>query len=130
MHPAAQILLSLCALAVTIVLVPAIVAMRRSAQQAERILAILEEELRPLSGEIRALTEDLRALVKEANQDLERIGAVADRVHDIANGFARVVVALGGLTRAGQVVGVAAGLKRGIDVFVHRMRKGQGDDHE
>lgn len=130
MHPLAQILLSLCAVAVTIVLVPAMVALRRSAQRAERVLAILEEELRPLAGETRALTEDLRALVREANQDLERIGAVAERAHDIAEGLVRVLTALGGLTRAGQLVGVAAGLKRGIDVFVHRMRKAQGDDHE
>jgi hypothetical protein len=36
---------------------------------------------------------------------------------------------LSGLTRAGQIVGVAAGLKKGIDVFVQRLRN-QGDHHE
>jgi hypothetical protein len=39
------------------------------------------------------------------------------------------VSGLAGLTRAGQLVGMAVGLKRGFDVFVQRLSKEQGDHH-
>ena len=42
---------------------------------------------------------------------------------------ARIVNAIAGLTRTGQVVAVAAALRRGVDVFVHRMRKEGGNHH-
>ena len=71
----------------------------------------------------------MRGLTREAGRELERVGAVTDRVEDIATGLGRIVTTLGSLTRAGQIVGVAAGLKRGIDVFAHRLRH-QGDHHE
>jgi hypothetical protein len=35
-------------------------------------------------------------------------------------------VGLAGLARAGQIVGLAAGLRRGVDVFVQRLRR-EGD---
>ena len=121
--------LSLAALILLLVLVAAVVALRRVAQRAEAILAIVEQELRPLIGQALALTEDVRTLTREASQELERVGAVTDRVDDIATGLSRFVGMLSGLTRAGQIVGVAAGLKKGLDVFVHRFRH-QGDHHE
>src|SRR2546426_9989977 len=121
--------LSLAALILLLVLVAAVVALRRVAQRAEAILVIVEQELRPLIGQAHALTEDVRALTREAGRELERVGAVADRVDTIAEGLGRFVGTLSGLTRAGQIVGVAAGLKKGIDVFVNRLRH-RGDDHE
>ena len=121
--------LSLAALILLLVLVAAVVALRRVAQRAEAILAIVEQELRPLIGQAHALTEDVRALTRQAGRELERIGAVAERVDTIADGLGRFVGTLSGLTRAGQIVGVAAGLKKGIDVFVNRLRH-RGDDHE
>jgi hypothetical protein len=93
------------------------------------VLAIVEQELRPLIGQVLALTEDVRGLTREAGRELERVVAVTDRVEDVATGLGRIVMTLGSLTRAGQIVGVAAGLKKGIDVFVHRLRH-QGDHHE
>jgi hypothetical protein len=93
------------------------------------VLTIVEQELRPLIGQGLALTEDVRGLTREAGRELERVGAVTDRVEVIAAGLGRIVTTVGSLTRAGQIVGVAAGLKRGIDVFVHRLRH-QGDHHE
>jgi uncharacterized protein YoxC len=124
-----QLLLSLAACALLLALVAALWALRRTAQRAEAVLAILEQELRPLIGQAHALTEDLRMLTREAGRELERVGAVTDRVDDIATGLSRFVTTLSSLTRAGQIVGVAAGLKRGLDVFVHRYRH-QGDHHE
>jgi hypothetical protein len=124
-----QMLLSLAAFALLLALVAAVWALRGVAQRAEAVLAIVEQELRPLIGQTLALTEDVRGLTREAGRELERVGAVTDRVEDVATGLGRIVMTLGSLTRAGQIVGVAAGLKKGIDVFVHRLRH-QGDHHE
>jgi uncharacterized protein YoxC len=124
-----QLLLSLAAFALLLALVAAVWALRRMAQRAEGVLTIIEQELRPLIGQALALTEDVRTLTREASRELERVGAVTERVDDIATGLSRFVGTLSGLTRAGQIVGVAAGLKKGLEVFVHRFRH-QGDHHE
>jgi len=124
-----QLVLSLAAFALLLALVAAVWALRGVAQRAEGVLTIVEQELRPLIGQALALTEDVRTLTREASRELERVGAVTDRVDDIATGLSRFVGTLSSLTRAGQIVGVAAGLKKGLDVFVHRFRH-QGDHHE
>jgi uncharacterized protein YoxC len=124
-----QLVLSLASLALLLALVAAVWALRGVAQRAEAVLAIVEQELRPVIGQAVALTEDVRSLTRDASRELERVGAVTDRVDDIAGTVGRIVGTLSGLTRAGQIVGVAAGLKKGIDVFVQRLRH-QGDDHE
>ena len=124
-----QLLLSLASLALLLALVAAVWALRGVAQRAEAVLAIVEQELRPVIGQAVALTEDVRSLTREASRELERVGAVTDRVDDIAGAVGRIVGTLSGLTRAGQIVGVAAGVKKGIDVFVQRLRQ-QGDHHE
>ncbi len=126
----AQALLTVAALALMLALVAAVLALRRVAQRAESVLTIVEQELRPLVGQAHALTEDVRALTREASRELERVGAVTQRVNEVAEGLARFVAVVGGLTRAGQLVGVAAGLKKGIEVFVQRLRKERGDNHE
>jgi len=124
-----QLILSLASLALLLALVAAVWALRGVAQRAEAVLAIVEQELRPVIGQAVALTEDVRSLTRDASRELERVGAVTDRVDDIAGAVGRIVATLSGLTRAGQIVGVAAGLKKGIDVFVQRLRN-QGDHHE
>ena len=65
---------------------------------------------------------------RETRREVERIGEVTEHVESAAAGMSRVVVALGGLARAGQVVGLAAGLRRGVDVFVSRLRRDEGDN--
>jgi len=124
-----QLLLSLASLALLLALVAAVWALRGVAQRAEAVLTIVEQELRPIIGQAVALTEDVRSLTRDASRELERVGAVTDRVDDIAGAVGRIVGTLSGLTRAGQIVGVAAGVKKGIDVFVQRLRQ-QGDHHE
>ena len=121
--------LSVATLLFVLALVAAVLAVRRVALRAAAVLAIVEQELRPLIGQAHALTEDVRALTREASRELERVGVVTDRVDVIAEGLGRFVGTLSGLTRAGQIVGVAAGLKKGIDVFVNRLWH-RGDNHE
>ena len=124
-----QLLLSLASLALLLALVAAVWALRGVAQRAEAVLAIVEQELRPVIGQAIALAEDVRSLTRDASRELDRVGAVTDRVDDIAGAVGRIIGTLSALTRAGQIVGVAAGLKKGLDVFVQRLRH-QGDHHE
>ncbi len=118
-----------CAVALTVALVPTILALRRTLRRAEVVLTIAEQELRPLISQAHALTEDVRLLTREASQEIERVGEVTERVTAAADGISRVASGLAGFTRAGQLIGMAAGLKRGFDVFVKRLSKEQGDHH-
>jgi uncharacterized protein YoxC len=116
-------------LAVSVGLVLLLLALRRLALRAESLLGILESELGPLVGRVNALTDDLDLLVRGANREVERLGTVTAEVHDVAEGIGRIVSALVGMSRAGQLVSVAVGLKKGVDVFVDRFWRGQGDHH-
>ena len=118
-----------CVVVLTAVLVPTILALRRTLRRAEVVLTIAEQELRPLIGQAHALTEDVRLLTREASQEIERVAEMTERVNAAAEGMSRVVTGLAGLTRVGQVIGMAAGLKRGVDVFLQRWLKEQGDHH-
>jgi uncharacterized protein YoxC len=125
----AQLTLVACLVALTVALVALLIALRRTVRRAETVLGIVEQELRPLIGQAHALTEDVRVLTREASREIERVGEVTERVNAVAEGVSRAVSGLAGLTRAGQLIGVAAGLKKGFDVFLHRMTKEQGDHH-
>ncbi len=123
-----QMLLSLAAFALLVALVAAVWALRGVTQRAEAVLAIVEQELRPLIGQMHGLADELRDLTRETRRDVVRIGEVTEHVETAAEGMSRIVVALGGLARAGQLVGLAAGLRRGVDVFVSRLRRDGGDN--
>ncbi len=129
MQPWAQAVLVGCAVVLTAAVVPAVLALRRMARRAETVLTIVEQELRPLIGQVHALAEDVRTLTREASDEVERVGEMTERVNAVADGVGRAVTGLAGLTRAGQLIGVAAGLKKGFDVFVSRFSKNQGDHH-
>jgi uncharacterized protein YoxC len=123
------LVLAACAVAVSTAVVLAILSARRTVDRAGAVLAIVEHELGPLSTEARGLTSDARALTQETTRELRRAGDVIERVHDAADGVGRVVSAVAGLTRAGQIVGIAAAVRRGLDVFVSRLRK-EGGNHD
>jgi uncharacterized protein YoxC len=129
MQPWAQAVLVACAVALTVAAIPTILAVRRMARHAEKVLTIVEEELRPFIGQAYALTEDVRVLTREASTEVERVREVTERVNAVADGVGRVVTGLAGFARVGQLIGVAAGLKRGLEVFVARFSKEQGDHH-
>lgn len=126
----AQIVIVACVVVVTAVLVPALIALRRATERLESVLALAERELQPLAEQFQALVEDLRGTSREVREELERLGALAERAHDLSDGLGRVLSAVSGLTRAGQLVGVAAGLKTGLDMFLHRLRKDRGENNE
>jgi uncharacterized protein YoxC len=118
-----------CAAVVAIGVVLVLLSARRAIERTGAILAIVERELGPLSSEARGLTEDARALTQETTRELKRVGDVVERVHEAADSVARATSALAGLTRAGQLVGIVTGLRRGVEVFVQRMRKEGGASH-
>jgi len=128
MQPWAQLVLVACAVAVSGAVVAAFLALRRTLRRTDAVLEIVEQELRPLIGQANGLTEEIRDLTRETRREVERVGEVTEQVQTVAEGLGRVVMGLAGLTRAGQVIGLAAGLRRGVDVFVQRLRRGQGDD--
>jgi uncharacterized protein YoxC len=118
------VVLALCVVAVTAALVPLLMALQRAVRRAEGVLGVVERELAPLVAELHGLTHALRDTIQELQQELKRVGALTDRIDEVAGGVTRVVNALVGLTRAGQFIGVAAGIRKGMEVFLHRVRKG------
>ena len=110
-------------MALTIVLISTLLSVKKTALRAESVLAQVEREIRPMASEIENLTGELQKLSHNANDNLQRIGGIVDRVEDISVQVARVVGAVGGLTRIGQYAGMAAGVKRGVEVFIHRLKE-------
>jgi|SRR5687767_4014112 len=126
MQPWAQVVLLVCAVALTVALILAVLALRRTLRRTTAVLEIVEQELRPLVGQVHGLADELRELTRESRREVVRIGDVTEHVQTVAEGLSRVVAGLAGLTKAGQIVGLAAGLRRGVDVFVQRLRR-EGD---
>ena len=127
--------LALCIVTLTIALAWAIWAFGRAGRRAERVLALVERELvrdvPPLVASLRELTGELRALSAGVNVEVARIGRITERVEEVADSTGRLLTGLAGLTRTGQIIGIVAGIKRGVDVFVHRWRKPRrGEDSD
>ena len=112
-----------CVVALTIVLISTLLSIKKTAARAESVLAQVEREVRPMAKELESLTGELQKLSRNANDNLQRIGGIVDRVEDISVQAARVIGAVGGLTRIGQYAGMAAGVKRGVEVFLHRLKE-------
>ena len=123
------IVLAACVVAVSTAAVLAILSARRTLDRAGVVLTLVARELGPIATEARGLTSDARALTQETTRELRRAGDVIERVHDAAEGVGRIVNAAAGFTRAGQIVGMAAAIKRGLDVFVSRLREEGGNHH-
>ena len=123
MTPLAVGVILACVVALTIVLISTLLSIKKTALRAESVLAQVEREVRPMASELENLTGELQKLSRNANDNLQRIGGIVDRVEDISVQAARVMGAVGGLTRIGQYAGMAAGVKRGVEVFLHRLKE-------
>ena len=122
--------LALCVGALTVALVIATVAAARFLGRSERVMAVverdLERELPPLLAGLRELSDELRRLSRGATAELARIEQITERVQEVTDGASHLLSALSGFTRVGQLVGIVAGVKAGVDVFVHRLRQRGG----
>lgn len=121
MSPTFLFVIALCAVVLTAVLVPTLLAWKRAAIRAETVLMLLEREIRPLAGQIEGLAQELSTLSRHAGENMERVGAVIGRVDEVTTRIGRVVGFVGGFTRVGQLVGTAAGVKKGLDVFISKL---------
>lgn len=121
MTPTFLLVIALCAIVLTAVLVPMLLAWKRAAIRAETVLMLLEREIRPTASQLQALTEELRGLSRHAGENMERMGAVIGRVDEATTRVARVVALVAGFTRVGQFVGTATGVKKGLDVFIAKL---------
>jgi len=74
-----------------------------------------------MASHLQALAEELRTLSRQAGRELDRVGAVAGRVDDLSQRIGKLVGFVGGITRVGQFVGAASGVKKGLDVFVAKL---------
>jgi hypothetical protein len=128
MQPWTQLVLVACAVAFTAALVSAALALRGALRRTSAVLGIIEQELRPLIAQLHGVTEEVRELTHEARLEMKRVGEVTERLQAVADGLGRVIGGLTGFARVGQVVGLAAGVRRGVDVFVDRLRRKQGED--
>jgi len=122
MTPLAQGVIVACIVVLSAVLASTLLALRKAALRAESVLHVVEQEIRPLAGQIESLTTELRTLSHHANEELDRVAVVVHRLEDISLKVARLLGVLGGLTRVGQYAGIAAGVKKGLDVFIKRLR--------
>lgn len=122
MTPLAVGVILACIVALTIVLISTLLSVKKTAARAESVLAQVEREVRPMASELESLTGELQKLSRNANDNLQRIGGIVDRVEDISVQAARIAGAVAGLTRIGQYAGMAAGVKRGVEVFLHRLK--------
>jgi hypothetical protein len=114
-------LITLAVLAVAGVLISMLLAIKRAALRAETVLGFLEQEIRPVASHLEALAEELRALSRQAGRELDRFGAAAGRVDDLSQRIGKLVTLVGGVTRVGQFVGAATGVKKGLDVFITKL---------
>ncbi|MBI2155003.1 MAG: DUF948 domain-containing protein [Candidatus Rokubacteria bacterium] len=115
------LVIAICAVILTVVLVPTLLALKRAALRAETVLMLLEREIRPTASQLQTLTEELRGLSRHAGENMERMGVVIGRVDEVTTRIARVVGFVGGFTRVGQLVGTATGVKKGLDVFIAKL---------
>ena len=122
MTPLGQAVVVACIVVLTAVLVSTLLALKKTALRAESVLLLVEREIRPMASRIESLAGELGTLSRHADQEMERIGVVVRRLEEVSATAARLVAVIGGLTRVGQVVGVAAGVKKGLDVFVGRLK--------
>jgi uncharacterized protein YoxC len=119
MTPLVQAVVVVCAVALTLVLVVTLVALRRLAVRAAAVLEVVERDLRPL-------TEDVRQLSRQATKSLERANVVIERAEEVSAKVASVLGVVATAGRVGQIASLALGLKRGLGVFASRLASTSG----
>jgi uncharacterized protein YoxC len=122
MTPLGLAVVLISVVAVTVALVMALMAVRRLAARGEAVLELAQREIPPLTAQITALSADMRRLTQQASINIEHAGTLLHRAEEVSGKVSTLIGAVSSVTRAGQVVTVAAGLKRGLDVFVSRLR--------
>lgn len=103
--------------------VPLLIQLRRTAKNAELTLTAVEREIRPLASQLHVLLQEGRDLIQRGNKELGELARFTATADELLARLGKVLGVLAGLGRVGQVVGVAQGVKKGVDVFVRRLGK-------
>ena len=119
----AALIASLAFLALVIAVIPALLQVARTARAAELTLASVDREVKPLTTQIQALLQEHRTLAQQATKDLRQIEGIALTAQDVLARVTNLTSLLASFGTVGRVVGVARGLQKGIDVFVHRLAR-------
>ncbi|MBI4014221.1 MAG: DUF948 domain-containing protein [Candidatus Rokubacteria bacterium] len=120
---AAALIASLAFLGLVLVAIPVLLQLRRTARTAEQTLAAVERELRPLAPQLHALLQDHRELAQRANRDLREVEGVVLMVREVVDRAIKLTSILGSVGTIGRMLGVAQGLRKGVDVFIQRLAK-------
>jgi len=124
----AALIASLAFLALVVFAIPALLQVVRTARAAEQTLASVDREVRPLTSQIQALLQEHRNLAQQATRDLRQVEGVALMAQDVLARLTNLTSLLSSFGTVGRVVGVARGLQKGIDVFVHRLAARRGKE--
>jgi uncharacterized protein YoxC len=117
----AALIASLAFVALVVAVIPALLQAARTARAAEQTLASVDREVRPLASQIQALLQEHRNLAQQATKDLRQVEGVVVMTQDILGRLTNLTSVLASFSTVGRVVGIARGLQKGIDVFVHRL---------
>jgi uncharacterized protein DUF948 len=119
----AALIASLAFLGLVIAAIPALLQVRRTAQTAEQTLASVDRELKPLTAQLHGLLQDHRELAQRASRDLGEVERLALMAQEVLVRLIKLTGLLGGMGTVGRVLGVAQGLRKGVDVFISRLSK-------
>jgi uncharacterized protein YoxC len=122
MNPLAVAIVVICVVAITVSLVLALLALRRVLKRSDVVLGLIEREIRPMAAQLGALTEEIRGLSHQVTLEVERLVVVTRQLEEITTTVGKIVAAIAGISRVGQIVGLAVGLRRGLGVFVSRLK--------
>jgi hypothetical protein len=121
----AVLLASLAFVVLVAFALPTLLQIRRTARAAELTLTAVEREVRPLASQLHALLQEHRELAQRASRNLRELEGVALMGQEVLARAIRLTGILGGAGTVGRVLGVAQGLRRGVDVFIQRLGRGR-----
>ncbi len=122
----AALIASLAFVALVIAAIPALLQVRRTARAAEQTLVTVEREIRPLASQLHALLQDHRDLAQRATRDLREVEGLALMGQEVLLRLIKLTGLLSGAGTVGRVLGVAQGLRKGVDVFVKTLSRRSG----
>jgi uncharacterized protein YoxC len=117
----AALIASIAFLGLVVFIIPVLLQLVRTARAAEQTLTTVDHEVKPLTTQIQALLQEHRNLAQQATKDLRQIEGVTVMAQDVLARLTNFTGLLASFGTVGRVVGVARGLQKGLDVFVHRL---------
>jgi uncharacterized protein YoxC len=122
----AALIASLAFAVLVAVAIPVLLQIRRTARAADQTLGALEREIRPLTAQLHALLQDHRDLAQRATRDLREIEGAVLLVQEVLLRVVKLSGILSGVGTVGRALGLAQGLRKGVDVFIQTLGKRSG----